>query len=49
MAAASPIAFLDLLQIEERLEGLDLVGLMEGAFAAFSRGEAVFRCPVSCS
>jgi ornithine cyclodeaminase len=45
MAAASPIAFLDLPQIEERLKGLDLVGLMEGAFAAFSRGEAVVPTP----
>jgi ornithine cyclodeaminase len=45
MVASSPITFLDLPQIEERLKGLDLVGLMEGAFAAFSRGEAVVPMP----
>jgi ornithine cyclodeaminase len=45
MAAGSPITILDLPQIEERLKGLDVVGLMEGAFAAFSRGEAVVPVP----
>ncbi|ANY80194.1 hypothetical protein BB934_19820 [Microvirga ossetica] len=45
MAAATSITFLDLPQIEQRLEGLDLVGLMEDAFAAFSRGEAVVPAP----
>jgi ornithine cyclodeaminase len=45
MVTSSPITFLDLPQIEERLEDLDLVGLMEGAFAAFSRGEAVVPMP----
>src|SRR6478735_5101206 len=45
MAAAMPITFLDLPQIEQRLKGLDLVGLMEDAFAAFSRGEAVVPAP----
>ena len=45
MAAATPITFLDLPQIEQRLKGLDLVGLMEDAFAAFSRGEAVVPAP----
>src|SRR5919107_656442 len=45
MATSSPITFLDLPQIEERLIDLDLVGLMEGAFAAFSRGEAVVPIP----
>jgi ornithine cyclodeaminase len=45
MVTSSPITFLDLPQIEERLEDLDLVGLMEGAFAAFSRGEAVVPIP----
>ncbi|EIM28130.1 Rossmann-fold NAD(P)-binding domain-containing protein [Microvirga lotononidis] len=45
MVTASSITFLDLAQIEERLKGLDLVGLMEGAFAAFSRGEAVVPAP----
>jgi ornithine cyclodeaminase len=45
MVASSPIAFFDIPQIEERLKDLDLVGLMEGAFAAFSRGEAVVPVP----
>jgi ornithine cyclodeaminase len=45
MAAAMPITFLDLPQIEQRLKSLDLVGLMEDAFAAFSRGEAVVPAP----
>ena len=45
MAAATSITFLDLPQIEQRLKGLDLVGLMEDAFAAFSRGEAVGPAP----
>ncbi|KFG69021.1 hypothetical protein [Microvirga sp. BSC39] len=45
MTAAGPITFLDLPQIERRLEGLDLVPLMEEAFAAFSRGEAVVPPP----
>ena len=45
MPAAAPIVILDLPQIEQRLEGLDLVGLMEDAFAAFSRGEAVIPAP----
>ena len=45
MAAATSITFLDLPQIEQRLKGLDLVGLMEDAFAAFSRGEAVVPAP----
>ncbi|WP_201751942.1 Rossmann-fold NAD(P)-binding domain-containing protein [Microvirga arsenatis] len=36
---------LDLPQIERRLENVDLIGLMEGAFAAFSRGEAVVPVP----
>lgn len=39
------IAFLDLPQIEQRLEKLDVVSLMENAFAAFSRGEAVVPVP----
>ncbi|MBM1170425.1 ornithine cyclodeaminase family protein [Microvirga arabica] len=45
MTAAGPITFLDLSQIERRLEGLDLVPLMEQAFAAFSGGEAVIPPP----
>jgi ornithine cyclodeaminase len=45
MAAAGPITFLDPSQIEQRLRGLDLVSLMEEAFAAFSRGEAVVPQP----
>ena len=45
MVTSSPITFLDLPQIEERVKDLDLVGLMEGAFAAFSRGEAVVPMP----
>jgi len=45
MMTASSITFLDLPQIEERLKGLDPVGLMEEAFAAFSRGEAVVPSP----
>lgn len=45
MAVAPSLTFLDLPQIERRLQGLDLVGLMEGAFAAFSRGEAVVPLP----
>ncbi|MBJ6125938.1 ornithine cyclodeaminase family protein [Microvirga splendida] len=45
MTAAGSITFLDLAQIEERLKGLDLVPLMEEAFAAFSRGEAVVPPP----
>ncbi|WP_201830149.1 ornithine cyclodeaminase family protein [Microvirga zambiensis] len=45
MPAATPITILELPQIEQRLEGLDLVGLMEEAFAAFSRGEAVIPSP----
>jgi ornithine cyclodeaminase len=36
---------LDLPQIEQRLQGLDLVSLMEDAFAAFSRREAVVPMP----
>jgi ornithine cyclodeaminase len=36
---------LDIQQIEQRLQGLDLVGLMEDAFAAFSRREAVVPVP----
>ncbi len=43
--AANPISFLTLEQIEQRLAGLDLVSLMEGAFAAFSRQEAVVPLP----
>ncbi|WP_114942872.1 ornithine cyclodeaminase family protein [Microvirga calopogonii] len=45
MVTASSITFLDLPQIEERLKGLDPVALMESAFAAFSRGEAVVPAP----
>jgi ornithine cyclodeaminase len=45
MTEPSPITFLDRSQIEQRLEGLDLVRLMEEAFAAFSRGEAVVPPP----
>jgi ornithine cyclodeaminase len=45
MTAPSPITFLDPHQIEQRLKGLDLVRLMEEAFAAFSRGEAVVPPP----
>ncbi|MBM6580420.1 hypothetical protein ILT44_09540 [Microvirga sp. BT689] len=45
MIAPSPITFLDRSQIEQRLRGLDLVRLMEEAFAAFSRGEAVVPPP----
>jgi len=45
MSVPTPITFLDLPQIERRLEGLDLVRLMEDAFAAFSRGEAVVPAP----
>ncbi len=45
MAAAGPITFLDPSQIEQRLTGIDLVRLMEEAFAAFSRGEAVVPPP----
>jgi ornithine cyclodeaminase len=45
MAAAGPITFLNPSQIEQRLKGLDLVRLMEEAFAAFSRGEAVVPPP----
>ena len=45
MTAAGSITFLDLPQIERRLAGLDLVPLMEEAFAAFSRGEAVVPPP----
>lgn len=41
----TPTSFLSLEQIEQRLEGLDLVSLMEDAFAAFSRGEAVVPLP----
>jgi ornithine cyclodeaminase len=43
--AVDSISFLTLEQIEQRLAGLDLVGLMEGAFAAFSRQEAVVPLP----
>ncbi|MBB3018238.1 ornithine cyclodeaminase [Microvirga lupini] len=43
--ADAPITFLDLPQIEQRLKGLDLVRLVEEAFAAFSRGEAVVPPP----
>ncbi len=39
------IAFLNLPQIEQRLETIDVVSLMENAFAAFSRGEAVMPVP----
>jgi ornithine cyclodeaminase len=45
MAAAGPITFLNPSQIEQRLKGIDLVRLMEEAFAAFSRGEAVIPPP----
>jgi ornithine cyclodeaminase len=45
MAAAGPITFLNPSQIEQRLKGVDLVRLMEQAFAAFSRGEAVVPQP----
>lgn len=45
MAATGPITFLNPSQIEQRLKGLDLVRLMEQAFAAFSRGEAVVPPP----
>lgn len=45
MVTSSPITFLDLSQIEQRLKGLDLVSLMEDAFAAFSRREAVVPVP----
>jgi len=45
MAAVTSITMLDLPQIEERLKDLNLVGLMENAFAAFSRGEAVVPVP----
>src|SRR5215218_1480459 len=45
MIAPSPITFLDRSQIEQRLGGLDLVRLMEEAFAAFSRGEAIVPPP----
>jgi ornithine cyclodeaminase len=45
MIAPSPITFLDRPQIEQRLGGLDLVRLMEEAFAAFSRGEAIVPPP----
>ncbi len=43
--AANPISFLTLEQIEQRLVGVDLVSLMEGAFAAFSSQEAVVPLP----
>ena len=43
--AANSISFLTLEQIEQRLVGVDLVSLMEGAFAAFSRQEAVVPLP----
>jgi ornithine cyclodeaminase len=39
------ISFLNLQQIEQRLESLNVVSLMENAFAAFSRGEAVVPVP----
>lgn len=45
MGAAGPITFLNQSQIEQGLKGLDLVRLMEQAFAAFSRGEAVVPPP----
>jgi len=45
MAATDPITFLNPSQIEQRLKGLDLVRLMEGAFAAFSQGDAVVPPP----
>ncbi|MGF9756449.1 ornithine cyclodeaminase family protein [Microvirga sp. 0TCS3.31] len=45
MAAAGPITFLNPSQIEQRLKGVDLVRLMEQAFAAFSRDEAVVPQP----
>jgi ornithine cyclodeaminase len=45
MTAVNSISFLTLEQIEQRLVSLDLVGLMEGAFAAFSRQEAVVPLP----
>lgn len=45
MAAAGPITFLNPSQIEQRLKGVDLVRLMEQAFAAFSHGEAVVPPP----
>ncbi|WP_230534117.1 Rossmann-fold NAD(P)-binding domain-containing protein [Microvirga roseola] len=41
----TPTSFLNLQQIEQRLEGIDVVRLMEEAFAAFSRGEAVVPVP----
>ncbi|MBF9194690.1 hypothetical protein I2H36_01455 [Microvirga sp. BT290] len=45
IAAAGPITFLNPSQIEQRLKGVNLVRLMERAFAAFSRGEAVIPAP----
>jgi ornithine cyclodeaminase len=45
MASSAPITFLDLPHIEQRLKDLDPVRLMEEAFAAFSRGEAVIPPP----
>ena len=45
MTDAGSITFLDASQIEQRLKGLDIVSLMEEAFAAFSRGEAVVPPP----
>jgi ornithine cyclodeaminase len=41
----NPTFFLSLEQIEQRLRTIDLVSLMEEAFAAFSRGEAVVPLP----
>jgi ornithine cyclodeaminase len=41
----NPTFILDLPQIEKRLENLDVVGLMEDAFARFSRREAVMPVP----
>ncbi len=45
MTDAGSITFLDASQIEQRLKGLDVVSLMEEAFAAFSRGGAVVPPP----
>jgi ornithine cyclodeaminase len=41
----STTSILDLAEIERRLESIDLVRLMEEAFVAFSRGEAVVPLP----
>jgi ornithine cyclodeaminase len=39
------ITFLNSDEIEQRVGNLDVVGLMEQAFAAFSKGEAVMPMP----